>query len=74
MRQLMGRALLAALVAAFIGFTPGTASASETTCTDNYSTCLNDASAYSGFLQTMAEIECFAAYTGCVTKKVLKGE
>lgn len=35
-------------------------------CTDDYVKCLNDTHALQVVLRTMADVECFADYIGCV--------
>lgn len=40
-------------------------------CTENYNKCLNDSWYYEGVTQTLADIECFAEYAGCVRRKLL---
>jgi hypothetical protein len=37
-------------------------------CTEGYIKCLNDTADTSGFLRLMADVECFAAYVGCVRR------
>lgn len=44
--------------------------AADAECTRQYNQCLNDSWDLEGWSQTMADIECFAEYTGCVAKKV----
>lgn len=51
-----------------LAFAPQEAAASD--CTDGYYGCLNDTWHYTGVAQTMADIECFAEYVGCVGSKV----
>ena len=41
-------------------------------CTDDYHKCLNDTWYYTGVSQTMANVECFASYAGCVRDKFLR--
>jgi hypothetical protein len=40
-------------------------------CTREYMQCLNDTYDLDGWLQTLADIECFAIYTGCVARAVI---
>ncbi len=40
-------------------------------CTEQYAQCLNDSWGLSPMLRTMADIECFAEYSGCVRRKLL---
>ena len=48
---------------------PGTTYA-QTSCVDNYLRCLNSATAYSGLLFQLAEVECGLSYTGCLASKL----
>ena len=45
--------------------------ASAAPCTDGYMKCLNDTHDTSGFLRAMADVECFARYTGCVARAIM---
>lgn len=58
-----------AVGASALAFTPQDAAAAE--CTDGYHKCLNDSWHYTGISQTMADIECFAEYVGCVGRKAV---
>jgi hypothetical protein len=51
---------------------PRPVAAEDGSCTDNYVKCLNDTWYLTGWLQTMADIECFAEYTGCVKRSIMK--
>lgn len=62
MRKTMMMLTLAATAASF---TPAAVAAQE--CTDGYVTCLNDTHELTGFLQTMADVECFSGYLRCVS-------
>lgn len=62
MRKIMMALTLAASAAPF---TPAALAAQE--CTDGYVKCLNDTHELEGFLQTMADIECFSGYLRCVS-------
>jgi hypothetical protein len=50
-------------------FVPRPLAADE--CTRAYIQCLNDSYDLTGWFQTMADIECFAGYVGCVAKNVI---
>ncbi len=50
-----------------LAFAPQEAAATD--CTDGYHQCLNDTWHYTGISQTMADMECFAEYVGCVGRK-----
>ena len=60
--------LITAIAAAGAVLAPRPAAAQS--CTDGYVTCLNDSYDLTGALQTMADVECFAAYTSCVGSKI----
>ena len=64
------RKLIAVLtmVVTTVAFAPRPAAAQD--CTDGYVRCLNDSYALEGVLRTLADLECFAEYTGCVAGKV----
>lgn len=67
----MMKAMLAVMIgASAVAFAPQPVAASD--CTDGYVKCLNDTHDLSGWLQTLADIECAAEYTGCVSQKVIK--
>lgn len=51
---------------------PRPVAAQHADCTDNYVRCLNDSWELSGWLQTMADVECFADYVGCVRGSIMK--
>lgn len=59
------------LVVAAAALAPRPAAAQEADCTRNYAQCLNDSYDLPGFLQKMADIECFAEYLGCVSKDIV---
>lgn len=65
--------LLAVLVftLAAVAFTPESAIAQTATCTNNYTKCMNDSWMTDGWLQMMADVECFADYVACVRRKIL---
>lgn len=58
--------VLAAMAAGAAVFVPQPVAAQS--CTEGYEKCLNDTAHTSGFTQVMADIECFAAYVGCVRR------
>lgn len=60
------------LAVATVALAPRPAAAQEADCTKNYVSCLNDSYQLSGWLQTMADLECFAEYTSCVTRGIMK--
>lgn len=60
------------LAVAMVGFAPRPAVALEASCTDSYVKCLNDSYDLEGILRTMADLECFAEYTGCVAGKIVQ--
>lgn len=63
----MTRMLLMLMVAASAAMlAPNPAAASG--CTDGYVRCLNDTYDLTGALRTLADVECFAAYSGCVAR------
>lgn len=65
----MSKLMIALTVgASALAFAPQEAAASD--CTDGYNECLNDTWHYTGITQTLADIECFAEYIGCVGSKV----
>ena len=45
--------------------------ASAAPCTDDYLKCLNDSHDTRGATRLMADVECFARYTGCVARAVM---
>lgn len=55
-----------------VAFAPRAAVAEDADCTRDYAECLNDSHDLDGVLQTLADIECMADYTGCVARKVMK--
>ena len=57
-----------ALAAATVAFSPRPMAAQDADCTRNYTSCLNDSYDMEGILQTMADIECFSEYLGCIAK------
>lgn len=61
--------LMLTVVAGAAVVAPSPVAASE--CTREYITCLNDTYDLDGWLQTLADIECFAGYTGCVARAVI---
>lgn len=58
------------LAVAAVALAPRPVTAQEATCTDNYTKCMNDSWMTSGWLETMADIECFGDYVACVGKKI----
>jgi hypothetical protein len=58
--------VIAAIAAGAAIFAPQPMSAQS--CTQGYEQCLNDTWDTSGFTRLMADIECFAAYVGCVRR------
>jgi hypothetical protein len=60
-------AVLSVLVA-FSLATPGEASATD--CTEEYMQCIAEAGLLPEPYRTMADVECGAAYTGCIVKKL----
>lgn len=60
------------LAVATVALAPRPMAAQEANCTEDYVSCLNDSYQLSGWLQTLADLECFADYTGCVTQEIMK--
>ena len=60
------------LAVAAVAFVPRPAAAQEANCTDGYVKCLNDSYSLEGILRTMADLECFVEYTGCVAGKLVQ--
>lgn len=60
--------LILAVAASAVTLAPVPAAAAP--CTDAYMSCLNDSYQLKGVLRTMADIECFASYTGCVAREI----
>lgn len=56
----------AGIVAVATVFAPQSVAAQE--CVRGYEACLNDTHDTSGWTQTLADIECFAGYVGCVAR------
>lgn len=57
--------ILTALLIA-VGATLPSQAAANTSCTDNYSRCLNDSYDTSGFGRMMADLECGARWARCI--------
>ena len=57
--------LLLILAVSAVPFTPRTVAAQD--CTDGYVKCLNDSHDKSGWIQKMADIECFTKYLRCAS-------
>ena len=57
--------MVLALAATAASLTPAAVAAQA--CTDGYVKCLNDTHELKGFLQTMADVECFSGYLRCVS-------
>ncbi len=55
-----------------VALAPRPAAAQEADCTKQYVQCLNDSYDLDGWLQRMADLECFAEYTGCVAKAIVQ--
>ncbi len=68
------RKLIAVLTLALatVALAPRPAAAQEADCTRNYVSCLNDSYDLEGIFQTMADIECFTEYLGCIATEPLK--
>lgn len=65
----MTKFMLAVMVgASALAFAPQPVAAAE--CTEEYHKCLNDSWYYDGISQTMADVECFAGYVGCVRTRL----
>lgn len=62
--------LIIILTVALGAVTLDTSPAEASTCSIAYVKCLNDSYDLDGALQTMADIECAAEYTGCVLSKL----
>jgi hypothetical protein len=62
--------VIASIAGASVMFVPRPVAAEE--CATEYTACLNDTYHLKGWLQTMADISCFASYTGCVADEILK--
>ena len=60
------------LAAATVAFSPRPVAAQEADCTREYMACLNDSYDLDGWLQKLADLECFAEYTGCVAKSIIQ--
>lgn len=60
------------LAMATVAMAPDPAAAVDARCTTGYVSCLNDTHNLSGWLQRMADIECFAEYSGCVALYIMK--
>ena len=60
--------LVLALAASALTFAPQPAAAAG--CTSEYTACLNDSHHFKGALLLMADVECFARYTGCVRRQL----
>ena len=60
------------LAVATVALGPRPMAAQSADCTTDYVSCLNDTHHLEGWLQTMADLECFAEYSGCVAKKIMK--
>lgn len=56
--------LIASIAVGTVVFAPQQATAQE--CVEGYERCLNDTHDTSGLTRILADIECFAAYIGCV--------
>ena len=69
MRKLIAVLTLAVMA---VPIAPRAAEAEEADCTNQYVACLNDSYHLEGILQSMADLECFAEYTGCVTRKLIQ--
>lgn len=63
--------IMLAMAASAVTFVPQPVAAAD--CTDQYVKCLNDTHDLTGWVQVMADVECFAEYTGCVASKVTNG-
>ncbi len=61
--------MIAVMAGSALTLAPRPAAASD--CTRQYTKCLNDTWDLSGMLQVMADVECFAEYTGCIRKNVI---
>lgn len=58
--------LIASIAAGTVVFAPQPVAAQS--CTEGYEQCLNDTHDTEGLVQLLADVECFAAYVGCVRK------
>lgn len=56
------------MVTALAAFAPQPLAA-EGGCTEGYTECLNDTWYMGGWLQVLADIECFADYSACIAEK-----
>lgn len=68
MRKLMA---VLALAVAVVPFAPRPALAQQASCTNDYTQCMNDSWMTSGWLQVMADVECFNGYITCIRKNIL---
>lgn len=69
MKQLIAVLTLAVATVAFV---PRPAAALGANCTTGYVKCLNDTYSLSGWLQKLADVECFAEYSGCIALYIMK--
>ena len=60
------------LAVAAVAFAPRPVAAQEVDCTRAYIACLNDSYDLSGWLQRLADLECFAEYSGCLAKSIIQ--
>ena len=60
------------LAVATVALAPRPVAAVGSDCTAGYVACLNDTYNLDGWLQKMADLECFAEYSGCVARKIMK--
>lgn len=61
--------MIAMIAGSALALGPGPVAAAD--CTRQYTKCLNDTWDLKGALQVMADVECFAEYTGCVRKTII---
>jgi hypothetical protein len=61
--------MILAIAGSAVAFVPEPAAAAS--CTEEYAQCLNDSWALQAALRTLADVECFAEYAGCVRRSLL---
>ena len=61
--------LVLAMAAGAVTLVPQPVAAAD--CTTQYEQCLNDSWDTKGAVQVMADVECFAEYTGCIRRKLV---
>jgi len=59
------------LAVATVALAPRPVAAQHADCSWGYTQCLNDSWELKGILQSMADIECFTDYLGCIRKGIL---